>query len=298
MNLKRDIKILALETVLSGPGSNPVVAAPVLRLIRQGYGPISHEGPDERSLPATACVSVDFDVTIPSRFEDNRKGTLALVDLARRYSIPISWAVCGKSAEKDMRSYGAIADSGGQDEIGVHTYSHMDATKATSEEFRGDIERCLQVLGLESPQTFVFPWNRENHFDVLRQMGFRAFRGRARAIGNPVLKEGLWNVRPVYYMDRKSFGAEALIKKYVDVCAALSTPFHLWTHPWSLASGGKTDEGMRSLEAVFQHIVEKREDSHLKTTTLGEIAAMMDSAGGQRRESYAPKLEPTSAMAQ
>ncbi|HUH82779.1 MAG TPA: hypothetical protein VLX33_02740, partial [Nitrososphaerales archaeon] len=101
MNLKRDIKILALETVLSGPGSNPVVAAPVLRLIRQGYGPISHEGPGERSLPATACVSVDFDVTIPSRFEDNRKGTLALVDLARRYGIPMSWAVCGKSAEKD-----------------------------------------------------------------------------------------------------------------------------------------------------------------------------------------------------
>ena len=296
MNLKRDVKILALKTILTAPGSNPVVAAPILRLIRQGYGPVLHGSPGVKTA-ATACLSVDFDVTVPSRFEDNRKGTLALVELARRYRIPITWAVCGMSAENDMKSYSALAESGGQDEVGVHTYSHIDATKATPEEFRSDIARCMQVLGLESPTTFVFPWNRENHFDVLRQMGFRVFRGRARAIGAPVPKEGLWNVRPVYYMDRKSFGGEALIKKYVDVCVALSTPFHLWTHPWSLVSGGRTDQGLRTLESVFEYLVEKREDASLKTTTLGEIAMALDSAIAQSGEDDEPKLEPPSAIA-
>ena len=283
MNLKRDVKILALKTVLSAPGSTPVMAAPILRMIRQGYGPIS---PGAKAVPAAACMSVDFDVTVPSRFEDNRKGTLALVELARRYRVPVTWAVCGSSAENDMRSYSALAD-GGEDEVGVHTYSHIDALKATPEEFRSDIERCLQVLGLESPKTFVFPWNRENHFDVLRQMGFRVFRGKARAIGNPVVKGGLWNVRPVCYLDRRSFGGEALIKKYIDVCIALSTPFHLWTHPWSLAPGGSA-EGLRTLESVFGYIDEKRKDGGLMTSTLGGLADSLDSADGASPLSLAP----------
>ena len=298
MNLKRDVKILALKTVLSSSGSSPMMAAPILRMIRQGYGPFSGGSSGEKALPAVACISVDFDVTVSSRFEDNRKGTLALVELARRYRVPITWAVCGESAENDMKSYSALADTGGQDEVGVHTYSHIDATKATADEFRSDLERCLQVLGLDSPATLVFPWNRENHFEVLRQMGFRVFRGKARAIGNPVLKGGLWNVRPVYYMDRKSFGGEELVRKYIDVCAALSAPFHLWTHPWSIVSGGNADQGLRTLESVFEYIVEKRKAAEMTTATLGELASTLDSATGRPTAREAPKLEHDATIAQ
>jgi len=273
-----------------------MMARPILRLIRQGYGPIARGKDGERALPPLACVSVDFDVTVPSRFEDNRNGTLALVEMARRYRIPITWAVCGRSAERDMRSYSAIADSGGQDEVGVHTYSHIDASKASPAEFRSDVERCVQTLGLESPRTFVFPWNRENHFHVLKEMGFRAFRGKARAIGNPVLTEGLWNIRPVYYVDKKSAGAKPLIEKYIDVCATLSTPFHLWTHPWSLVSGGNNDTGLKTLESVFAYIAEKRKNGEVRTVTLGEIATTLDSSPGPGADSPR-RLEQTSTIA-
>jgi hypothetical protein len=271
------VKILALKTISSSPGSNPAMARSILRLIREGYGPLSRGADGENGLPASACVSVDFDVTVPSRFEDNRKGTLALAELAGRYRIPLTWAVCGKSAEEDMKSYSAIADSSSEVEIGIHTYSHLDASVASAEEFRSDVERCLQALGLESPLTFVFPWNREGHFDVLKEFGFRVFRGKARAIGNPVMKEGMWNIRPVYYVDQKSLGAESLISEYVDVCSKLSTPFHLWTHPWSLVSKGETHPMFKTLESVFTHIAEMRGRGELRTATLGELATTLDS---------------------
>ena len=247
------------------------MAGPILRLLRQGYGPI----PKEREATPSVCISVDFDVTVPSRFDDNRNGTLALLELAGRYEVPVTWAVCGKSAEADMKSFSAIAGTR-RDEVGVHTYSHVDATVASAEEFRSDVQRCIQVLGLDSPRSFVFPWNREAHFDVLRGLGFRVFRGKKRSIGMPVRKGGLWNVRPVYYVDQKSAGAESLMKQYVDVCVSLSTPFHLWTHPWSLVSRGDTRPLMRTLESLFAHISERRARGELATTTLGELAAGLD----------------------
>jgi peptidoglycan/xylan/chitin deacetylase (PgdA/CDA1 family) len=248
------------------------MARPILRLIRQGYGPI----PKGEGSPSSFCMSVDFDVTVPSRFDDNRKGTLALAELAGRYGVPMTWAVCGVSAEADMKSYEVIERTK-SDEIGVHTYSHIDATVATAEEFRSDIERCVRALALDSPRSFAFPWNREGHFDVLRELGFKVFRGKERAIGVPVRKGGLWNVRPVYYLDQKSLGAESLMKKYLDVCVALSTPFHLWTHPWSLVAKGRTEPMMRTLEALFTYVSEKRGSGDLVTSTLGGMAAGLDS---------------------
>jgi len=283
LNLKRSAKILALNTVSSSQGSNPRLAGSMLRLLRLDYGPISQGQPGERKAPAVACMSVDFDVTVPSRFENNRKGALALSELAARYKIPITWAVCGASAEADMSSYSAIANSR-DNEIGIHTYSHLDATLASPDQFRHDIERCMNVLGLEHPKTFVFPWNREGHFDVLRSLGFRVFRGKARALGDPVLKEGLWNVRPVYYVDQKSRGAESLMKKYVDLCIDFNTPFHLWTHPWSLVIEDKTEPMIETLESLFAYIAEKREQRALTTSTLGEMAGSLDLAVAAKGE--------------
>ena len=280
------MKILALRTISSSPGSSPAFARSILGLIRQGYGPISKED----GLSPAVCITVDFDVTVPSRFDDNRKGTLALVELAERYDIPITWAVCGKSAEADMRSFSAIQESAAR-EIGVHTYSHLDATVATESEFRSDIERCLQVLGLDSPRTFIFPWNREAHFNVLADLGFRVYRGKKRSIGIPVQEKGLWNVRPVYYVDQKSLGAEPLMKKYLDVCVAFSTPFHLWTHPWSLVTGGDTEPIMRTVEGLFAYVAERRQRHELVTSTLGEIAASLDS----RQEARAILTPPAAA---
>jgi hypothetical protein len=294
LNPKRRAKILALNAVSSPSGSSPTVAGPILRLLRLRYGPFSPAGAGERRTLATACISVDFDVTVPSRFDENRKGTIALSELAARYGIPITWAVCGKSAEADMKSYSAIADASPDNEIGVHTYSHIDATVTPADKFRSDVERCIQVLGLDFPRTFIFPWNREGHFDVLGALGFRIFRGKDRAIGNPVQKEGIWNVRPVYYVDQKSRGAETMMKKYVDLSIEFSTPFQLWTHPWSLVIVGKTEPMIETLESLFAYLAEKKEQKTLMTSTLGGIASSLDREARTSEAEYGSEIIPAS----
>ena len=275
MNIKRGAKRLAVKSVSSQFGSSKALSREVLRMLKFEYGPFDNGLPRE-APKAVSCVSVDFDVTNPTRYQDNRKGTLALLELADRHRIPITWAICGKSAVDDMASYSAILDSATRHELAVHTYSHVDATRCSAEEFRSDIVRCVQSLGLDRPRTFVFPWNREGHFDVLRELGFRCFRGKRRAIGTPVRTEGLWNVRPVYYVDQKSRSAGALIRSYVDLCARRSAVFHLWTHPWSLVINGKTEPMMETLGQAFEFIARLRDEGVVATYTLGQIASMLD----------------------
>ncbi|HME19454.1 MAG TPA: polysaccharide deacetylase family protein [Nitrososphaerales archaeon] len=275
MSLKRSAKRLAVKSVSSQVGSSALVSREVLRALRLEYGPFDHKLP-AAAPKAVSCISVDFDVTNPTRFHDNRKGTLALLELADRYRMPITWAICGRSAEDDMTSYSAILDASTTHELAVHTYSHIDATRCGAQEFRDDIVRCIQSLGLDSPRSFVFPWNREAHFEVLRDLGFRAFRGKHRAIGTPVKEEGLWNIRPVYYVDQKSRGAGSLIGSYIDLCVNRSAVFHLWTHPWSIATGGRTEPMQKTLEQVFEHLARRREEGVLATLTLGRIASILD----------------------
>jgi hypothetical protein len=269
MNLRRSSKSLALRAVSSRLGASRFLSRMIMNGVRLDYEP-----PGGTAL---ACVSIDFDVTKPDRFEANRKGTLALLEVAERYDIPITWAVCGDAAEKDMKSYNAILNSSHDHEIGVHTYSHIDASKASREDFRADVQRCITALGIDSPRSFIFPWNRERHFDVLRDFGFRAFRGANRALGPPIQREGMWDIRPVYYVDQKSEGADELMGEYLDLCVKRGGVFHIWSHPWSLVIKGETARMMGTIDWIFRRMDALRQESKLVLSTMGGLAYMMES---------------------
>ena len=291
VDLKRGAKRAALKTASFTGGTFPSLSLGLLKSLRIGYGPFHPSGGQTWRGGTPACVSIDFDVTRESRFEDNRAGTLALLLLAEKYKIPITWAVCGVAAENDMKSFGAIRESPGH-ELGVHTYAHLDATSVNAADFRDDVQRCIQALGIDTPRTFVFPWNREGHMEVIRSFGFRGFRGKKRAIGVPVTREGLWDIRPVYYIDQKSLGAEGLIKQFVDFCIESGGIFHLWSHPWSLVIDGKTGPMTDTLDSVFAHIADRRKENKLATLTLGAVASLMDSNERASGTSAGPEHQP------
>jgi peptidoglycan/xylan/chitin deacetylase (PgdA/CDA1 family) len=273
MNLKRTSKSLAVRAASSKLGSNRLISKTILKGVK-----IDYEPPGGVAL---SCVSIDFDVTNPARFEANRKGTLALLEVAERHNIPITWAICGDAAVRDMKSFNAILNSSHDHEIAVHTYSHLDATATTKGDFRSDVRQCITSLGLESPRSFVFPWNREAHFDVLREFGFRAFRGAQRAIGPPVMQEGLWNVRPVYYVDQKSEGAGKLMEEYLELCVRRGGVFHLWSHPWALVIDGSTSSMAQTMESIFQSMDALKDKSRLIASTMGGIAYVMETNSGK-----------------
>lgn len=258
------------------------LSSAVLGVMKIGMEPGLQSG-YEGGERAAACVSVDFDVTSGERYPWNHDGTAALLGLSEKYGIPLTWAICGKTAEEDPGAFGSILKSSVSQDIGVHTYSHIYADSTPEAEYEQDIARCVKVLGLPSPPTtFVFPKNREGHYALLRRMGFRSFRGARRVIGAPAEHEGLWNVRPVYYVDAKSLRAAGLIRSFVDACIARSSVFHLWTHPWSLAIDGKVDRMTAELmDPVFGYLREKSKEGLLSLTTMGGLSAYLDSKKGQ-----------------
>ena len=65
--------------------------------------------------------------------------------MSEKYSIPMTWAICGLTAEEDPESYRAILRSKQPQEIGVHTYSHADVSSCTDEELAVEIQKCLNV---------------------------------------------------------------------------------------------------------------------------------------------------------
>ncbi|TLZ53574.1 MAG: hypothetical protein E6K17_09510 [Methanobacteriota archaeon] len=228
---------------------------------------------------AIGCFSVDFDATRPGRLSSNRIGTKNAVELSLRYNIPMTWAICGKTAEEDPFAYEMVLRSGVEHEIAVHTYSHLDVSKCSPETLVEEVDRCISVLApARRPRTFIFPWNREGHFDVLARLGFTAYRGADRALGTPQKHNGMWNIPPVYYLGPLSYGQSSLIKKFIALCVASRSVFHLWFHPWSIVEPSPEAFAADILEPVFKCLDERRREGELELVTLGELARRLEAA--------------------
>ncbi len=292
MDPKRTAKSLALDFAkVSGQGS---ITRALLRAMKIGFEQPSSDVRYPGGRKAACCISVDYDHfgnisndplrfqpgADPNKFSLNRTGTRLLLDLSSKYSIPMTWAICGKTAEEDMASYWKIGEANAGHEIGIHTYSHIDVSSCTESELEHEVKKCIEVVGLEQdPKTFVFPWNRVGHFEKLKQMGFKAYRGKERIIRAPVMERGLWNIPPVYYIDTRSLGAYDVVRKFVDFCVEARCVFHLWTHPWSIVYSENKDLLVENvLDPLFAYLNAKRNAGLLSISTLGEISSVMQNS--------------------
>lgn len=264
----------------------------ILNFMKISFDPPKNKTLYPRGTNAASVISIDFDHLTKSKLSDSRRwipekvdsllrrnriGTSELISLSERYSVPMTWAICGETAEADPQSYSSILKSKQFQEIGVHTYSHIDVSACSEVELRLDIQRCLEVLNLpERPSTFIFPWNRQGHFDLLRKLGFISYRDQQRSIGVPRLEHDMVNIPPTYYVDLKSFGAQKLIIKFLDLCISWNSVFHLWLHPWSVVSENNGETGKqfveKTLDPVFSYMSERRKDGSLSLCTMGELS--------------------------
>lgn len=284
LKVKRFAKSMVVGVALAG-GSGPPpesVTRTLLGMMKIRYEPPRTEVAYPGGAPSAACISIDFDATIPQRLGPNSTGTSAVLALSEKYGIPMTWAMCGKTAEEDWSSYRRIVDSSVEHEVGVHTYSHVDATKTTPDDLKEEVERCISVLKLPSrPRTFVFPWNRVAHFETIRDCGFIAYRDKSRMIGLPKKVDGLWNIPPVWYLDRKSLGAAALIGRVMDLCMASGSVFHLWFHPWSVVEPSPEAFTREVLGPTLVRMAQARDSGKLSILTMGEIGAAMENGLGR-----------------
>ncbi|HKW05664.1 MAG TPA: polysaccharide deacetylase family protein, partial [Nitrososphaerales archaeon] len=227
MTTTQTMKSFAVDTMMwPWPFSSSFSRKSILNLMKLGYEHTSNRQPKFPNGASAACtISLDFDHLTKSsestekrwlplaseqRLAQNRIGTKSLLGLSQKYEIPLAWAICGATAEADFQSYESILRCGVKQEIGIHTYSHLDVSSCSKDELMFEIEKCLKLISPKNkPRTFIFPWNRQGHFETISELGFLTYRGQQRYIRRPKIDNDgdLVNISPVYYLDLKSLGA-------------------------------------------------------------------------------------------
>ncbi|MFQ6135097.1 MAG: polysaccharide deacetylase family protein [Nitrososphaerales archaeon] len=276
-------KKTVLSTLIAAKAAGiPIPTAHSLKLMNIGFeGGVAQQGlsicPYKSGYPAASCISIDFEHLHDNSSHNNlnSRGTKATLELADQFGIPLTWAICGEAAVKDREAYEQILRSKVKQDIGVHTYSHLDLadSRRTETDVLSDISKCIDLLdSSERPVSFIFPYNREDHFESLRRLGFVAYRSKERVFGYPQKKDGLWCIPPVYYIDEVSGDFETA-KRFIDFAIANGCVFHMWFHPRSIALDGDIEAYVATvLKPIFRYISEKRREGNLWVCTMRELA--------------------------
>ncbi len=226
------------------------------------------------------CFSVDFDH--PHRRGMDRRllsdGTKALVELSEKYRIPLTWAICVQTAREEPELLREILLSKARKEIAFHTYSHLDLSDPSigQERLREDFSQGIKHLEeFGKPNCFVFPFNREGHYDILTEFGFASYRGSegGHKLMYPSIRNDLWDIHASYYV-RESEPFAFVPKTLLRLAVRFGSVAHLWTHPWSVQVSGDTDKFTRRvLEPTFELASKMRDEGSLWTATMQEITS-------------------------
>ena len=195
-----------------------------------------------------------------------------------------------------------------QQEIASHSFFHIpfDASGMTADVVRADLAECRRVaLGKGiALRSFVFPRNHEAHHDLLAEAGFTAYRGAdpswhagvGGAAGRvfhfvdqlaavpptvSVPREkvpGLWNIPGSMLLLHRSGLRRAIsvgarvtkARRGLERAVRDGAAFHLWTHPFNLASD--PDAMMAALSEILADARAMRERGELQIETMASAA--------------------------
>lgn len=199
-------------------------------------------------------------------------------------------------------------------EIGCHSFSHAlyGDPALTREAVDADLEACVALATSRgiTLRSFVFPRNSEGHHEALRAHGFTAYRGvdptwhvnlrgpMARAanfadhvvglpppVSEPIeALPGLWNIPGsallVHRTGARRFISMTSRRRKLDAglrrALASGKVFHLWTHPFNLASDPPFM--LAALDGIVRDAVEARDRGQLIIESMGQISDRMAAA--------------------
>ncbi len=208
----------------------------------------------------------------------------------------------------------ALLAAGTPQEIGCHSFSHVlyGDPDLTREAVDADLDACLAYAAARgiTLRSFVFPRNSEGHHEALRQHGFTAFRGAdptwharlpgqlARAahlldqaaglvppVSAPYEKlPGLWNMRGSALLIhrrgvRRAIPMASRLRKAragLRRAAATGGLFHLWTHPFNLASDPRFM--LTTLEAILREAIAYRDRGDIVIESMGATAQRLSAS--------------------
>jgi peptidoglycan/xylan/chitin deacetylase (PgdA/CDA1 family) len=201
-------------------------------------------------------------------------------------------------------------------EIGCHGFSHMIVgdTGCSRECFNSELRACVEQAekwGV-TLKSFIFPRNSVGHLDVLAENGFSTYRGwtpawftrfpgrfrqLARLVDSVVpvappavspQRSGLmWDLPASYFYPHRDGWAKYIpvgiavrkSKLGLERAARQRSMFHLWFHPFNLASD--PDGLLKGLEEIFIHVNRLREAGKMTNPTMGDLSEMLQEAAPQ-----------------
>lgn len=204
-----------------------------------------------------------------------------------------------------------IMDCSCHQEIGCHTFSHpVIGVDANEDYFDSELKRCRQLADEKNIdlKSFVYPKNNVAYLPVLKANGFSCYRARElvwynylpaklrkvghlvdeyflfpAAVGLPSYEDGLWQIPGSYFYPHRRGWARPLpinfrvIKAKWGIKKAVQKRkvFHLWFHPFNLASD--PDNLLSGLEKIFAFVGGQRDLGRLENLTMSEAADLLNS---------------------
>jgi len=194
-----------------------------------------------------------------------------------------------------------ILSSSIEHEIGYHTFSHVPLSECTDEVAKAEVERGVELaneLGL-TLNSFVFPENKIGHIDILRDYGFKIYRGQNRPEKNinqsrltwlktfavsriiappvePILRGGIWEIpTSMYFYDSQFLFTITLRAKWGLYQAIRQRKvFHIYLHPENLLMQPSL---ANKLDSFLAFVAKRRDRGILKVLTMGGLASYLNS---------------------
>ena len=195
-------------------------------------------------------------------------------------------------------------------EIGCHGFSHIifDERGCSAEVADAELKKCRQLaqsFGI-TLSSMVFPQNSIGHLKILKENGFKCYRGPeplwyekypklvrkavhpidvALAVKPPVVEPiqalpGLWNI-PGSMLYLSCDGIRGMVpvsarvakaKKGIDLALQEKKIFHLWFHPFNIASN--MQQMLAGIEEIFSYAERKKSEGLEIKTMLGIVGGI------------------------
>jgi len=183
-------------------------------------------------------------------------------------------------------------------EIGYHSFSHVDFSKCNMKVADAEIKKGLDLakeLNIKL-KSFVFPNNKIGNIDVLRENGFKIYRGRTNLRAEvsrnriefvknafkdkikaspvvPKLVDNLIELPASMFFGDPVFKFTALLRAKYGIDDAIKTKniFHVYFHPHNVMMYASYLKDFESLLKYVSHRVKKRQ---IEVMTMGELSEL------------------------
>ncbi len=261
-----------------------------------------------------------------------RRAVSTLLELFEKHNIPATWATVGHlfldhceresciaqknllhsnnkipdphtSVEKAPLFYGkdiveAILSSSVKHEIGLHSFCHVPFSQCSREVAEAEVSEGIKLaekLGI-TLKSFVFPKNDIGHVDVLKQYGFKVYRGpnlAGKGLGRslpirtlnfagskvvapvvePIWRDGIWEIPSSMMFSDPLFAFTLLFRAKAGLLKAIrdNKVFHVFLHPEDLLAAPSLSN---KLDRFLAFVSQKRGEGKLQVMTMGELSML------------------------